>query len=140
MWGGGREKVKRDIVNLSKESGGLGMIEFNSFVISLKVKLLQKILNTNFTHPWKSITINQFAYPLNPIISIEAAGSSNATYRFTTDLLQSYADWRSEAASALDCSINHCVWANKAITDIGSKLWNVHLVGQGVYYLSQFLE
>jgi hypothetical protein len=42
MWGGGREKVKREIVNLSKEDGGLGMIEFGSFVISLKVKLIQK--------------------------------------------------------------------------------------------------
>ena len=140
MWGGGREKIKREIVNLSREQGGLGMIDFNSFISSLKIKLLQKIMNENFHHAWKSIIVNQLAYPLHITISIEAAGAKSEVYRFTTDLLHGFTEWKSEVAMASDCTINHCVWGNKAITDVGSRFWNDQLINRDILYLSQFLD
>jgi hypothetical protein len=106
-------------------------------VVSLKVKLLTKILRPDFQHAWKSIVTNQFRNPGHIIVSIETSGV-NVKYKFTEDLLSCFAEWKTASAAAREGSINHCVWANKAITDVGSKLWNEALISQGVYY--QFLD
>ena len=139
LWGGGRDKVKREVVNQPKTMGGLDMIDFNSFVISLKVKLVQKILDQKFSHAWKGIVVYQFVYPKYPVISIETS-SVIQNRNFTIDLLNCYSEWKVSAARAADCAINQCVWGNSAITDIGSKLWNIAIIQKRIYHLSDFLS
>ena len=36
--------------------------------------------------------------------------------------------------------LNHVVWANKSITDIGSQLWNEDLIYCGILYITDFLN
>ena len=48
------------------------MINFEDFILGLKVKLLSKVLDTDFQHPWKRVVINQLKFSDHPIISIEA--------------------------------------------------------------------
>ena len=36
--------------------------------------------------------------------------------------------------------LNHVVWANKSITDIGSQLWNENLIYRGILYITDFLN
>ena len=43
-----KDKIKRDLNNLPKEKGGIGMISFINFMQGLKVKKLSKILDGNF--------------------------------------------------------------------------------------------
>ena len=57
------------------------MINFEDFILGLKVKLLSKVLDTDFQHPWKRILLNQFKSSDYPIISIEAgAVKANRTF------------------------------------------------------------
>ena len=59
---------------------------------------------------------------------------------FTQDVLNCYTEWKISSANAALGSIDHCVWSNPAITDIGSKLWNKHLIDKGIFYISDFLS
>ena len=35
--------------------------------------------------------------------------------------------------------MDHCVWGNRSITDIGANLWNSFLIDKNILYLSQFI-
>jgi hypothetical protein len=138
MWGGGRDKVKRDITNHPKIDGGLSMVDFNSFIVSLKVKLISKLLDNNFKHAWRSIVTNQLLHPSYPIVSIES-GLAKPHRNFTLDLLNCFNEWKESTAKAFVCTFDACVWGNPKITDIGSKMWNEALIQRGIIYLSDFM-
>ena len=36
--------------------------------------------------------------------------------------------------------MNHVVWANNKITDIGSRIWNKELISRDIIYISDFLN
>ena len=119
--------------------GGLDMFYSEDFIMSLKVSLLSKIINPTFKHSWNNIFYNQLQHQNFPMISIENGLVKNKLFLYTSDLLNSYQDWKSKTAEARDVSINHCIWANKNITDVGTKLWDECLISKGIFYLDHFL-
>jgi hypothetical protein len=90
LWGGKRDKIKREIVIKSKELGGLDMINFKTFIVSLKVKLIFKLFDTNFLDPWKEILTNQLKFPDHLAISIDCGEAAHCQYSFTQDLLNCF--------------------------------------------------
>ena len=42
--------------------------------------------------------------------------------------------------TARDGCVNHVVWANNKITDIGSRIWNKRLISRGIPYIYDFLN
>ena len=140
LWGGKRDKIKRDIVIKSKELGGLDMINFKSFVVSLKVKLLFKLFDQNFHHPWKDILTNQLKFPDHLAISVECGVAASGEYAFTQDLLNCFQYWRSESSTVSNKTPDHCIWFNKSITDIGRLLWNDNLISRKVFSISDFVD
>ena len=36
--------------------------------------------------------------------------------------------------------MNHVVWENNKITDIGSRIWNEELISRDIMYISDFLN
>ena len=139
LWGCKRDKIKRDQITRPVSMGGLDMFYSEDFILSLKVSLISKLLNDSFGHSWKNIVTNQLKYRDNVCISIENGLTKKPSFYYTLDLLNSYQDWKSRASEAREATINHCVWANPSITDVGAKLWNDSLIRRGVYYLNQFL-
>ena len=115
------------------------MIYPDDFFLSLKLTLISKLRNANFQHVWKDIVTNQLKYPHFSTISIENGLQDGCSLDFTTDLLGAYQDWKSKASIAHSTSIDHCVWKNKCITDVGRKLWNVLLIERNILYVSDFL-
>ena len=140
LWGGKRDKIKREIVIKSKELGGLDMINFKNFIVSLKVKLIFKLFDTNFQHPWKELLTNQLKFPDHLAISIDCGEAARCQYRFTQDLLDCFQYWRSTSSTVKSRTPDLCVWSNKAITDIGRPLWNDKLIGRKVYAISDFVD
>ena len=134
-----RDKIKRDIVTQARDSGGLDMYYPEQFLSSMKLKLITKIGDYSFNHKWKDIVINQVNHPDHPGICFEN-GLVNSAYSFTDDLVQCYADWKSTAAKYNTVCINHCIWGNNLITDIGSKLWFPKLIDYNINYLSDFVN
>ena len=139
LWGGKPDKIKRDIVTRDREYGGLNMIYPSDFILSLKLKLLQKIGDLKFRHPWKSILINQLNHPEHIGICFENQ-LVTPHFTFTYDLVSSYIEWRDRCAAANSKGVNQCVWGNKHITDIGSKLWQSKLIECNVNYISDFVD
>ena len=140
LWGGGCEKVKREIIDQPKERGGLDMVNFENFTISLKVKLIFKLFNENFDHPWKRIVTMQLSYPDHPKISIEV-GAAKTGRGFTRDLLECYQEWKSRVSNIKNKTINECVWGNVVVTGRGiNKLWNSALIDRRVMYLTDFID
>ena len=139
LWGGKCDKVKRDIVTQQRDQGGLNMFYPCDFILSLKLKLIQKIFDESFSHSWKDIVLKQLLWPNYPIICFES-GLVNSKYAFTADLVKSLSDWKIKSAENKGTCINHCVWGNSAITDIGSKLWVPKLVTYNIMYLSDFVN
>ena len=109
------------------------------FMLSLKVKLIQKVGNINFVHPWKDIVINQLSWPEHPGICFENLLTFKH-FTFTYNLLDAYREWKDRTSIATKKCINHCIWGNNLITDIGSKLWLSNLIECNVNYLTDFVD
>ena len=139
LWGGKIDKIRRDVITRRRELGGLDLFRISDFVIGLKVSLINKILNSNFNHPWKNIVINQLKFPDYIVISIENSLTINKC-GFTFDLLNCYREWKNRSADASGGTMDHCIWNNSFITDIGSKFWNAVLISKNIMYLSQFVN
>ena len=138
LWGGGREKLKRELIDLPKEKGGIGMINFNNFILGLKVKLISKILDKNFDHPWKNIIINQFRFPDHPMISLEA-GAIKPNRGFCLDLITCYDNWKQQSAECCKKTINFCIWGG-GIPGNNSNFWNDNLISKNILYASDFID
>ena len=134
------DKIKREVVVRPRDEGGLGLFSPANFLLSMKVTLIFKLIDDMFCHKWKDIALNQLLHPGHPVISIENGLVGNKTYSFMADLLCCFAEWKKARAEACDSSINHCIWGNHLITDIGAKLWNDYLINRGLLYLSDFLS
>lgn len=139
MWGGGMDKIKREIVDRPKSSGGLDMVNFDNFLLGLKVKLIFKLLDKNFAHPWKDIVLSQLKFPQHLNISIEV-GAAKKHRKFTQDLLDSFREWKIRVANCRGKTINECIWGNSIITGKGNTLWNAALINRRVAYLSDFVN
>ena len=139
LWGVKCDKIKRDIVTQKRENGGLNMIHPNDFFLSMKLKLIPKIGEIQFMHKWKDIILMQVKLPEHPGICFEN-GLVNSEFCFTQDLIRSYIDWKELSSNINNKCINHCIWSNKFITDIGSKLWLPKLINNNINYLSDFVN
>ena len=139
LWGSKRDKLKRDLVTQKREKGGLAMFYPCDFILGLKLKILQKIGDINFSHSWKDIVLSQVKFPEHPGICFENSLIS-PTFTFTHQLINCYIEWKQTASKNLNACINHCVWGNSSITDIGSKLWNLKLIDNNINYLTEFVN
>ena len=139
LWGCKRDKVKREIVARPIDEGGLNLFSPQDFFNSLKCSILVKVLSDQFSHPWKCIFYNQLRFPEYPLISIEN-GLVKSRCILTSDLLNCYWSWKEAAAKRYGGSVNHCVWNNRLITDVGAKLMNENLISKSIMYLSDFLS
>ena len=138
LWGGKREKLKRDFIDQPKQLGGLDMINFENFFIGLKVKLLNKLLDYNFNHPWKEIVTNQLKFPNNPVVSLEV-GAVKSNRKFTKNLVECYSTWKQKAANSKNKTSNFCVWGG-GIPGGQSLLWSDTLIQKNIIYASDFVN
>ena len=111
----------------------------DNFLSSMKLKLLNKIGDINFNHKWKEIVLKQVNYPDHPGICFEN-GLVSDVFSFTFDLVQCYLNWKNTTAKSTNACINHCIWGNSLITDIGRKLWLPKLIDYDINYLSDFVN
>ena len=51
LWGNKTDKVTRNDTKLNEKAGGLGIVDINSFWLSLKISWIRRILNTNAFWP-----------------------------------------------------------------------------------------
>ena len=111
----------------------------SEFLSSMKLKLLQKLGDINFEHNWKDIVLRQLKHHEHPGIYFENLLVYDK-YTFTSDLIHSYLDWKENVAKSYSKCINHFIWGNRAITDIGSQLWVPSLINVNINYLSEFVN
>ena len=139
LWGCKRDKVKREVIKGTISEGGLGLFDFSEFLISLKLTLIKKLIDQKFTHKWKKVFVSQLKFPTNIEISIEN-GLASKRYRIVSDILSCYREWKVRVVTARDGCMNHVVWANNKITDIGSRIWNKKLISRDILYISDFIN
>ena len=57
------------------------------------------------------------------------------------NILTTFVQWKNKIVNVVKGTcLNHVVWANKSITDIGSQLWNENLIYRGILYITDFLN
>ena len=139
LWGCKRDKVKREVIKGTISEGGLGLFDFSEFLISLKLTLIKKLIDQKFTHKWKKVFVSQLKFPTNIEIAIEN-GLASKRYRIFSDILSCYREWKVRVVTARDGCMNHVVWANYKITDIGSRIWNKKLISRDILYIADFIN
>ena len=82
--------------------------------------------------------MNQLKFPDNKEISMENA-LTKLKNKVVNDILMCYTEWKNKVSYVKGSCINHIIWANDKITDIGSQLWNANLIARGNLYVSDFL-
>ena len=133
LWGSKRDKVKREVIKRKKDEGGLGLFDFSDYLTSMKMNIIKKILNPKFKHSWKSIFVRQFKFPDQIEISVENALTCEKSV-IVKNILTTFVQWKNKIVNVKGTCLNHVVWANKSITDIGSQLWNENLIYRVSYY------
>ena len=73
LWGCKRDKIKREVVKRRVNEIWLDIFDFSVFLTSLKLTLIKKVINPNFTHNWKRVFIQKLKFPHFIEISIENA-------------------------------------------------------------------
>ena len=114
----------------------MDIFDFSAFLTSLKLTLIKKVINPNFTHNWKRVFIQQLKFPHVIEIPIDNA-LARKSCRVVQDILTCYMEWN-KAVNARGKCINPIVWANNKITDIGSQMWNENLITRGIFYIADF--
>ena len=101
--------------------------------------IIKKILNSKFKHSWKSIFVRQLKFPDQIEISVENALTCEKSV-IVKNFLTTFVQWKNKIVNVKGTCLNHVVWANKSITDIGSQLWNENLICRGILYITDFLN
>ena len=65
LWGCKHDKVKREVIKGTISEGGLGLLDFSEFLISLKLTLIKKLIDQKFTHKWKKVFVSRLKFPTN---------------------------------------------------------------------------
>ena len=81
--------------------------------------------------------MNQLKFPDNKEISMENA-LTKLKNKVVNDILMCYTEWKNKVSYVKGSCINHIIWVNDKITDIGSQLWNANLIERGNLYVSDF--
>ena len=139
LWEGKPDKIKRDTAVQKKKDGGLDMIHPINFIDSLKLKLINRILDESFSHPWKNILRQQLRYPDHPTISIEN-NLFQKNCNFASDVGKCYVDWKSNSGLLKSKCIDHCIWQNDLFKDLSKNLWHEKLIRYNILYLSEFIN
>ena len=139
LWGTKTEKMLRKTVELPKIAGGLDMIDFDKFLLGLKMKIISKLLNDRFEHPWKNIIINQLRNPNYIRISIESGTTKNGR-NFAADALECYRKWVANITESRNKTVNEIIWDNKRVSGSQNTLWNSYLISNDILYLNQLVN
>lgn len=139
LWGTKTEKISRGIVELPKVAGGLDMIDFDKFLVSLKLSIVRKVLNNRFEHPWKNIFINQLSFPNHIQLCIEN-GSTKRGRKFTNDALTCYRNWVSNITASNNKTVNEIIWYNGRVSGSQNRLWNEYLISREIFFIDQLMD
>ena len=148
LWNSKREKVKRVVIFNPISQGGLGMIDLDSRIKSLKLSLLPKILNDS-KKPWKNIC----KYWLNKIGGVPLCLHYNCSATnmillckkhklppFYVDLLATWAEIHFVNLLQVADVSNEIIWNNTNIRYLNETLYFKDWVKNGILQVKQLIE
>ena len=140
LWGGKTEKLARKQIEKPKSAGGLEMIDFESFYISLKIKAFRKLFTESFEHPWKKIFLAQLVRPKEIFIS-----TFNCLVKpkreFSQDLVKCVREWSEKSVNEVkQKTINEIIWCNKFVSGSQNTIWNSYLINNNILFISDFID
>ena len=148
LWNSKKEKVKRVVVMNSVLQGGLGMIDIESRMKSLKLSWLPKILN-NDMKPWEYISrfwLNRIGgVPLCLHYNCSAANMISLCKKhelppFYVDLLSTWAETHYVNFLQVKDVPNEIIWNNTNIMHMNETLYFKNWVENGILYAKQLIE
>ena len=126
IWNKSNDKIKRNIVIQSYENGGLNMTNISTFINSLKVSWMKRLINSESTwtifikHYLKEISTEVFSF--GPKVSEILIKDSNP---FWIDVFTAWAEFVKKALDSLEDSevLKQPVWFNHKINFKFKKQW-----------------
>ena len=152
IWGGGSDRVKRQLMCNDFFGGGLRMIDPYTFSVAQKMSWVKKLLDDNYESLWKSIEIsilNNFsderdilwkAYApagiLNKLTSSQLAESLQTWYIFRENFAKT--EFNVTFSSIGSCQ---CIWFNRNIRSKSKQyFWYQDWLDKGIVYISNLLN
>ena len=148
LWNSKKEKVKRVVVMNPVSQGGLGMIDIDSRMRSLRLSWLPNILNDS-EKPWKYICkfwLNKIGgVPLCLHFNCSSADTISLCKKyklplFYLDLLSTWADIHYVNLLQVTDISNEIIWNNTNIKYMNEALYFKDWVGNGILQAKQLIE
>lgn len=149
LWNGKREKIKRTTLIGNREEGGLGMIDIETYMKSIKIKWIQHLLNNEIAN-WKCIPhffLDQFG--TNFLIFYMNYNSPKTLpqvkYKipsFYTDIVSIWSEVNNKHKQFPNNFYNirkEIIWGNKHILLNGKNLIFKHWIDSGILFLNDLI-
>ena len=144
MWNGKPDKIKRNIMILAKEHGGMAVPDIMMKNIALKVAWVQRIVTTEAK--WKSVISTHI--PINLDIFWKCNMKENDVHMvtnkfrntFVKEIIQSWFDYSYYNPSNIDSIRCQVIWFNSHIKVNNCTIFNNLMYDNGIIYIHQLFD
>ena len=141
MWNGKPDRIKRNIMILAKEHGGMAVPDIMMKNIALKVAWVQRIVTTEAK--WKSVISTHI--PINLDIFWKCNMKENDVHMvtnkfrntFVKEIIQSWFDYSYYNPSDIDSIRCQVIWFNSHIKVNNCTIFNKLMYDNGIIYIHQ---
>ena len=141
IWNGRRPKIKLEILQISKQNGGAGLVNFEYKDMALKSAWLQSLLTDKLIEVFAYNNLNKYLKELIWAVNI-VPDDVNKCFKkgFWTDVLYAWSRLKNVSEAAEVEPINQIIWYNSKIRIAGKPIFIERAFKNGLIYVSQLIS
>ena len=144
IWDRGKDKIKRSIMHLPVEEGGLNVPNLEIFSKTIKMIWIKKLLNNEDFSPWKHLILSKLIPFGGNLIWFYDTNHLKKLHKnlnpFWSCVLEAWQIFKTETPSTTDEALSQPLWYNRHIQINRKTIFFKYLHQAGVNFINDLLK
>jgi hypothetical protein len=144
LWNGKRDKVKREILTISYEDGGLKMIDIKLFCQALEMTWIKKYIDPLNCSPWKILLIDSLEQcGVDKILLLGKEGLNTVASTlnpFWKDILDNFSNLENDKVIDRNDVLSQSIWLNSHIKVSNTSPFLKNWIEKDIYIINDLLD
>ena len=144
LWSGKPDKIKRNVIIGPYEEGGLKMPHLQSFIYSLKMTWINKLLDPMNVSQWKSLILDKYnKFGGEKIWQMQSEGIVEISKYFNTfwrDILLNWNILNEDTTDTIEGILKQSIWFNKNLKIDKEIVFYEKWCKRGIFFISDLLK
>ena len=144
IWDRGKDKIKRNIMYLPKDKGGLGVPNLEIFSRTIKIIWLKKLLDDNDTSPWKMLILSKLnQYGGNYVWHCEIKQITQLIHTLNPFWQSIFTSWETihkKDIISVEAILSQPLWYNSYISLEDKYVPKTTLIETGIKYVNDLID